>query len=417
MEKGKKEIEYSQQNNELLLQIMNQVNKEYWFPLMNYLEKNTELIQTFPAFLLEQEQIVIYLGDNHIAIEYFGKELTQNLPESKIVKVKKYDYLGTDVNLFEKIIGFKFNSTAVNFTMPLPQISEDLVYPTNKGMDMLIDLKWNWMAQTSMIMGINSPGFHVPKGQFTRVINARFFDADNNGLKTRHIKWVDFLPVNKIIETENEFNLHVSLSELHQLVKYDAHFKYPLPHKNDFKNTKLPQINRFIELIGNNKTSETEITRFLEERQNKFLLTMGILSKEIHAELLLEWQSEQKNDIKPDFLIVRSNGYADIVEFKLPKLKSKSIVGKSNRESFSAEINSYIAQTRVYKEYFQDPNNREWVKNKYGLNVKNPKRFLVVGRRWDFSNEVWKEIIEDYTDIEIITFDELIDGVVSQFYM
>lgn len=62
-------------------------------------------------------------------------------------------------------------------------------------------------------------------------------------------------------------------------------------------------------------------------------------------------------------------------------------------------------------------NNRNWVKEKYNINVRYPKRYLVVGRRWDFSNDVWKEIIDDYKDIEIITFDELIDGVVSQFYM
>ena len=92
-------------------------------------------------------------------------------------------------------------------------------------------------------------------------------------------------------------------------------------------------------------------------------------------------------------------------------------MGKSNRETFSAEINAYISQTRVYREYFEDPNNRKWVKEKYNLNVRYPKRYLVVGRRFDFSNEVWKEIIDDYKDVEIITFDDLVDGVVSQFYM
>ena len=272
------------------------------------------------------------------------------------------------------------------------------------------------MAQNS-IMGINSPGFHVEKGQFSRVVNARFFDTDKNGLKTRHIKWLDFIPLEILNENEETHDLNISIGYLARLIESDANYQYPLPHKEDYKYNKLPQINRFIELIGSSKNTETTLTKFLEQQENRFILTMGILSKEIHPQLILKWQSQEKNDIMPDFLVVRPNGYADIVEFKLPKIKSKTVVGKSNRETFSAEINAYISQTRVYKEYFEDPNNRNWVKEKFGINVRHPKRFLIVGRRWDFTNDVWKEIIDEYRDVEIITFDELIDGIVTQFYM
>lgn len=71
----------------------------------------------------------------------------------------------------------------------------------------------------------------------------------------------------------------------------------------------------------------------------------------VHSQVKCEWQSEEKDEIIPDFFVVRANGYADIVEFKLPKVKRNTVVERNNREQFSAEINSYIAQTRVYPLY------------------------------------------------------------------
>ncbi|MDM8161162.1 DUF4263 domain-containing protein [Labilibaculum sp. K2S] len=404
------------EGNDFVQSLMNGIGEKYWHPLYKYLQEQPQLEKTFPALLLEQDQIVLYIGKTHLAIEYFGKESTNKLPSNKIVKVSYYDYTASETNLFEDIIGFKYDSTMGDFNLPLPPYSDDWVLPTNRGMDKLIELKWNWMAQNS-IMGINSPGFYIQEGQFCRIVNGRFFDADETGLKTRHIKWIDFLPLKITDETDEAYSITVSLNEISQLIEHDAHFVYPLPSKEDFKFTKLPQINRFLELIGNNKTSETQLTSFLEKHINLFILTMGFLATEIHPQLICEWQSENRKGIQPDFFIVRPNGYADIVEFKLPKLKSHTIVGRTNRETFSAEINSYISQTRVYKEYFEDPNNRNWVEKKHGIKVRYPKRVLVVGRRWEFSSDEWKEIIDDYRDIEIMTFDDLTDGVVSQFYM
>lgn len=53
---------------------------------------------------------------------------------------------------------------------------------------------------------------------------------------------------------------------------------------------------------------------------------------------------------------------------------------------------------------------------KYGFKVYKPKRYLVVGRRNDFECDEWIEIKSDYTDVEIVTYDDLVDTVVSQFY-
>ena len=41
--------------------------------------------------------------------------------------------------------------------------------------------------------------------------------------------------------------------------------------------------------------------------------------------------------------------------------------------------------------------------------VYKPKRYLVVGRRNDFECDEWIEIKSDYTDVEIVTYDDLVD--------
>lgn len=69
---------------------------------------------------------------------------------------------------------------------------------------------------------------------------------------------------------------------------------------------------------------------------------------------------------------MRANGYADIIEIKLPNIKSNSIVGKNNREYFISELNTYITQTRVYATFFDDPNNRRWFESRYGFKVYKP---------------------------------------------
>lgn len=396
----------------LVIAFLQELMMCYWRPLYQYIENNPELIKTVPGFLLNLEKVIVYVGRTHIAVEYVGSEVLQELKPLGRLDVQSHDYSTKECNLFEQIIGFEYDSTA-SISMPLPPESVDLLFPTNRGWDKLSELGWNFAAQNSM-MGFNTPSPEPIKGQFTRVINGLFFDADDSGLKSRHIKWLDFFPIHFDGSDDEKDSISFSLEKMKNLVTHDAHYLYPLP--DDYKFIQLPKINRFIEIWGNAESTETDITTHLAKKENEFILTMKFGAKEIHSELPCVWQSEARNDIRPDFFVVQPNGYADIVEFKLPVIDKNFVVGIENRETFSSWLNSYISQTRVYKTYFDDPNNRKWFEGKYGFKVHNPRRWLVVGRRNDFDSDVWREIIADYKDIEILTFDDLIDGVVVQFY-
>lgn len=385
----------------------------YWGPLHNALEANPQLLTSFPGFLLQPEKIIIYTGRTHIGIEYVGPERLKALPKEMNVEVRVFDYLLKECNLLEQIIGFSFDGTS-HLTIPLPPINEDLFLPTNAGADELDKLNWNWSAQ-NMVLGFNVANVVAPVGQFTRLINARFFDATSEGgLKTRHIKWLDFIPC-IYDDSGTEFdNFQLLLDPLISLAKMDIYATYPVP--TDFRIGRLQQMNRFIEFIGDKDNDEPAITRYLSSESLRFVLKMRFAAKEVFPECVCEWQNADKKAIKPDFFVVRPDGYADIVEFKLPEIYASVVVGSENRETFSAAINSYVSQTRAYRDYFDDPQNRAYVKAKFGFDVYRPKRHLIIGRRWHFYNDEWRAIAADYSDLTIHTYDDLVDGVVMQFY-
>lgn len=391
---------------------LQELASRYWTPLYHYVKDKPQLIKSMPGFLLQHQKIIVYVGRTHIAIEYNDSEVIEELPSTYQMEVEYFDYSVKECNLFEMIIGFEYDST-VNFNFNLPPFSEDLLLPTNRGYEKLRELGWNFSAQNS-IMGFNVPTPNITEGSFTRIVNGIFFDADGSGLKTRRIKWIDFFPIDFDGSDEGNDKIGFSLYGIEDLIKNDAHYCYPMP--DDYKFTKLPKINRFIEKWGNVVSSEPDITSFLSEPENEFILTMKFGAKSIHSEITCEWQSENRQTIRPDFFVVQPNGYADIVEFKLPTIDKNFVVGSTNRETFGAWLNSYISQTRVYSTYFDDPNNRRWFENRYGFKVFKPRRWLVIGRRHDFYSDVWREIMLDFPGLEIITFDDLIDGVVTQFY-
>ena len=145
------------------------------------------------------------------------------------------------------------------------------------------------------------------------------------------------------------------------------------------------RLEEFIRIISKPDIHEPEITTFLSLEKNQFILKLFFGAIKIFNQKECEWQIEiEKNNLIPDFFIEASNGFSDIVDFKLPTTK-KLIVGIENREHFSAKINEYISQIENYRDYFDDTLNREWVRQKYSITLIKQSITLVIGRRGDFS--------------------------------
>jgi hypothetical protein len=395
-----------------VMALMQDLMQQYWRPMWELVEENPEIMGSMTALLLIPERVILYLGRTHLGIEYVGPIQKDQLTPEGQLEVQYFDYTGKE-NLLDAILGFEFDATH-EARLPLSGHNEKLYIPTNAAFDILYKNGWTFSAQ-SMIMGFNPAGFVLEPDQFTRLTHSFFYGTDEHGLLVRHFQWIDFLPVTIRDLDENTKAVQITLwSDIEERAKQDALYQYPLV--KEFQGEKLMQLNRFVELFSTSGVSETNITRFLTKPENQFILKMAFFGREIYAEKTCSWAEEEKKPLRPDFFITQPNGYSDIVEFKLPSLKGKPIVGQENRETFSAEVHQYIAQTRVYRDYFDDPRNRSYIEKTYGIRVYYPQRWLVIGRRWMFSTDEWRAIEAEHTDFGIRTYDDMVDGVRAHLY-
>lgn len=402
-------------HSDVALKLSSMIMKVYWGHIWKELDRNPELKSTVPAFLVNPTKLIYYVGRTHIGIEYEGPMVKEELDREPMFEVKVFDYRNVD-NLLDEILGISYDdSTLKDIKHPLPQLSKDLYLPTNRAHDALQANRWNFVAQ-DMIMAFNFPGFRLEAEHSARIIDSYFYDADDKGLKVRHVKWLDLFPCEHRFDVDEDHDgltVHSFPNPQKQAV-VDAHVS--LRGVPDFQIDKLRQLNRFVELLCSIDTSEPDITHFLAEPENQFIIKMAFLCNSIYPEKECDWAEPDKKPIKPDFFSEQPNGFANIMEFKLPTFGGTVTTGTKNRETFTAKINSYVSQTRVYEEYFEDPRNREHVKTAYGITVRYPRRYLIVGRRWMFSTEDWKKIQNDFRNLDIITYDDLVDGVRSQLY-
>ena len=259
---------------DFILQVSRSLMEKYWHPMWEVVKSNPGLIPIIPGFLIHPEKIIFYMGRTHIGIEYVGPEYLKELPKThSTVETQCFDYSLKDCNLLDEIIGFKYDENT--FKLPLPPISYNLVLPTNDGFDELHRLKWNWDAQNA-IVGFNTNGVTAPENQFTRIVNGRFFDADESGLKVRYIRWLDLIPCEYDDSGDELDTFGISLSTFEKLAQNDPKLAFPLPE--EFRLNRLQKINRFIELTGNQSFSETEITSKLADDDFQFIIKRSFTS-------------------------------------------------------------------------------------------------------------------------------------------
>lgn len=166
-------------------------------------------------------------------------------------------------------------------------------------------------------------------------------------------------------------------------------------------------------LVLSDKIHETTIGDYLNDNPDILLKSLGY--SDIVYEPLLEWieKTEDNEDqyINPDALLKRDDGYYDICDFKKGLLNKKKLTrDKRNRRRFLEDVDEGLAQLENYAEYFTYKKNKEHSIDKYGAEVNNPKRLLIIGNLENTIRIEVEQALRGRPDVMVIDYDTLISS-------
>jgi hypothetical protein len=156
---------------------------------------------------------------------------------------------------------------------------------------------------------------------------------------------------------------------------------------------------------------ETIIGEFLKSHPE--IIHKSLLTKNFIYEPYLLWiegpEDNKDKAINPDLFVERNDGFYDIYDLKTAALtKQKITKGLRRRRRFIDYVQEGIAQLANYKEYFSYQKNRDYAKEKYGIEISDPNLTLIVG---NYENANLKEIQEacrQLDNINIMDYDSLV---------
>lgn len=110
--------------------------------------------------------------------------------------------------------------------------------------------------------------------------------------------------------------------------------------------------------------------------------------------------------INPDLLVKRNDGYYDIYDLKTALLDKQSVTKASRkRRRFIDYVEEGISQLANYREYFEYPKNVALAKQKYGIEVKDPRLVLVVGSWENVDIDKVNQACRKYQNVDVIDYD------------
>ncbi len=165
------------------------------------------------------------------------------------------------------------------------------------------------------------------------------------------------------------------------------------------------ELRQFEELLNDPYLRESDLQHFLEKSRNIF----GALGYgEVYSQVLLE--RDDGTGLRPDFL-ARPLGrqWFDIIDLKLPD--ANVAVGRRDRKTLAAAIHEMVAQLREYAAYFENEVWAQRIEANFGIRCYRPRLVGIVGRNPSgaSSNRQIRRMMTAYADVDIVTFDQLLE--------
>ena len=123
---------------------------------------------------------------------------------------------------------------------------------------------------------------------------------------------------------------------------------------------------------------------------------------------------------EPDFLVERVDGMFEIVDLKTPQ--EGFLKERNAHDPFYQRINEYIGQVCNYSLYFTEGRHRDYVKDRYGIDVQpEPDKALIIGRDAGIDMRAIRQNIRDLkaTHVNLQTYDDVrcaLDAHYALFY-
>ncbi len=178
-----------------------------------------------------------------------------------------------------------------------------------------------------------------------------------------------------------------------------------LTHFSDSYTGFLPcEVLELEDLINHPKVKEEELQRFLEQHPRFFRMWDF---RDVFPHVYLT--REDDGELIPDFILVDSDlQKAMVLDLKLPE--KQIIIGSKNRRRLSSPVSEARAQLLRYRDWFEDHDNREKVKEQVGIEVYRPRIGVIIGRRSAFRSELERQrVAADNPDLEIVTYDDVLE--------
>ncbi|UQO32620.1 hypothetical protein [Burkholderia cepacia] len=388
--------------------------------------QDKQFLKNVPGFLINPKSITVYWFDEHFAISFEGNDREKSLDERRNPDFYHREHFSEHKKTyaFSAVTGVDLKKSSEEGYLPAMvalsiisgKISGRGFLFSESTLTDLLGLGWRieTLNTTGMIVGFNE--YAIPRKESFNFQNIFIFQKiDGKGVTSHHVKWLEIIPYQLGFDSNGEINDIQGSPSILEKAANDAGFKEFFIPKS-YEQIKFHAINRFIELWGYASTKETTITRFLGDDRHKFLLSMNFGARALYSEVTCLKCDSSGEAVRPDFFIEKANGLCDIVEFKLPRVTKPMVVGAKNRRRFASWLGAHLAQANAYRRHFLDARHRMDMKKKYGIEIEIPMITIIIGRRSDITAEV-RMLLTDYPGINIMSYDELVDGVVAQLYM